>query len=297
VYGDNAKIPPEATVVGEVRLGDTGLSTRCGLPALISIAKDKARAAGADAIYLVRIVEPDIVSTCYRITARLLRLPASPLPSTPAPTAAIASISWRRAPPNPGDIVHLAPADRNPSSKPDAFARAADAVVRLEGSRGGATGFIITRDGLALTSYRVVLNQGSLHATLRDGRRLAARVLRSDSRADVALIQIDCSLDCFTLDIATASPRLGSDVLVIGNPIAIHDSLAGGMVSGVRVAGGVTLVQIDAARNPGNSGEPIIDVATGQVVAIVSWPGTVEGAESLGFGTAVADAARALGIQ
>lgn len=301
VYADDVRIPHGAAVVGEVRVGDTGFSTGCGLNALISILKDKARAVGADAVYLARIVEPDLSSTCYRVTARLLKYPESQPVSEAAPPRAtapsFAPIKWRRATPSLSEIVELSAADRNPSPKTDKFERAADAVVRLRSSRGGGTGFLITRDGLALTNHHVVEDQNALQGTLRDGRRLSVRVLRSDAGADVALVQIDCATDCFTLDLATANPKVGKDVYVIGNPLELDYTLTRGVVSGLRLAGGITLLQTDAALNPGNSGGPILDAETGQVLGIVSWKVTGARAEGLGFGVAAPDAARVLGIQ
>ena len=141
------------------------------------------------------------------------------------------------------------------------------------------------------------VNQAVRKSVLRDGRQLAVRILRSNPEADVALIQINCSSDCFTLDPARSSPRVGTEVHVIGNPLALDYTLTRGIVSGLRLAGGVTLVQTDAAINPGNSGGPIIDAKTREVVAIVSLKATAQGVEGLGFGIAISDALRVLGIQ
>jgi uncharacterized protein len=216
-------------------------------------------------------------------------------PSTiPAPEEAV---NWRRAAPTRTAILLLKPEDRNPSPEPNIFERSAAAVVGVSGPQGKGSAFLITRDGLALTNHHVVDRQGTMKATLRDGRRLAVRVLRSNPEADVALIQINCAADCFTLAPARSNPSIGSEVHVIGNALALDYTLTQGVVSGLRLAGGVTLVQTDAALNPGNSGGPIIDAQTRRVLAIVSWKVTAEGAEGVGFGVAIADALRVLGIQ
>lgn len=207
------------------------------------------------------------------------------------------AVSWRRAAPAATAIVQLTPQDRNPSPAPNMFDRSAAAVVDLRGSRGTGTAFVITRDGLALTNHHVVNNQAALRATLKDGRDVAVRVLRSDSEADVALIQINCSRDCFTIDTAHSYPKVGTEVLAIGNPLTLDFTLTRGIVSGLRLVGGVTLIQTDAALNPGNSGGPIIDAKTREVVAIASSKITGQAAEGLGFGVAISDALRVLGIQ
>lgn len=301
VYFNDTEIPPGFSVLGEIHIGDTGFSTGCDLDAVVGIAKDKARSVGADAIYLELVAGPDISSTCYRITARVLRYDTAPgvtetaVGSQPVTTAE--HVNWRRPAPSADEILYVRHEDRNPRIHADRFERAADAVVRLDGPTGTATGFVITRDGLALTNHHVVENQTYLEASLRDGRRLPVRVLRSDSTADVALVQIDCAVDCFTLDLATMNPRVGADVHVIGNALALDHTLTRGIVSGLRLARGVTLIQTDAALNLGNSGGPIILAETGEVLAVVTWKVAGGTAEGLGFGVSVIDALRVLGIQ
>lgn len=296
VYIDEREIPRGATVIGQVHVGDTGFSVGCGYHAVLSIVKDKAREVGADAAYLARVLHPDILSTCYRITARLLQYPST----ATRPQTAIAEVvgdDWHRMVPPPTTIIELGPNDKNPSSKRDNFERSADAVVALAGSHGAATAFLITRDGLALANHHVVANQNGLKANLRDGRQLAVRVLRTDSGTDVALIQVNCSTDCFTLAIGRNNPRVGREVYTIGNPWALDYTLTTGVVSGLRLAGGVTLVQTDAAINLGNSGGPIMDTETGEVIAIVTGKVSAQTVEGLGFGIAIQDALRVLGVQ
>jgi S1-C subfamily serine protease len=302
VYVDDSKIPPGVTLLGELRVGDSGFSTGCDLNTVMSIVKDKARSVGADAVYVVRVTEPDFSSTCYRVRARLLKYAqvrtASEANMPPlASPGSFARVTWRRTAPGANDIVQLTETDRYPSAKTDAFERAADAIVRISGSRGAGSGFFITRDGLALTNHHVVEGQTDLQASLRDGRHLAVRVLRSDVNADIALIEIACSTDCFTLDMAASNPKVGTDVSVIGNPMALDYTLTRGVVSGLRLAGGVTLIQTDAALNPGNSGGPILDGRTNQVLGVVSWKVTGDRAEGLGFGVTAVDALRVLGVQ
>ncbi len=296
VFVDDREIPEGVSVVGEVRVGDTGFSTGCDLNSVIALVKDKARAAGADAVYLARVVEPDFTSTCYRVTARLLKYGEAPTAIATRRRVQAVDVPWRRAEPAPTAILQIHAGNLNVSANSDRFQRAIDAVVGLSGNRGSGSGFFITRDGLALTNHHVVENQDSLEATLRDGRRVPARVLRSDANADVALVQVHCATDCFTLDLAKSNPRVGSDVYAIGNPLTLDFTITRGVVSGLRLASGVTLLQTDAALNQGNSGGPIIASETNEAVAVVSWKITGRGAEGLGFGISIGDALRVLGV-
>jgi hypothetical protein len=73
VYNTNQSIPFPNINLGEIKFGDTGLSTDCGFETIINIAKKKACEEGADAIQLVEIKTPDGWSTCYRIKARFVK--------------------------------------------------------------------------------------------------------------------------------------------------------------------------------------------------------------------------------
>jgi hypothetical protein len=61
-----------------------------------------------------------------------------------------------------------------------------------------------------------------------------------------------------------------------------------GIVSAVRTAGGVELIQTDAAINPGNSGGPLLD-REGRVIGITTLK-VARGAESLGFAVGIGHA-------
>ena len=150
--------------------------------------------------------------------------------------------------------------------------RAAAGIIRLEGEAGLGTAFVISRSGLALTNHHVVVGQNQLLARFDNDRVVPVRVLRSDEEADVALIEVQCDPDCLTLSLGSANDvTLGSDIFALGHPAGLTATVTRGIVGGLRRAGGVTLVQVDAALNTGNSGGPIIDAETGDVIAIVSF--------------------------
>ena len=108
--------------------------------------------------------------------------------------------------------------------------------------------------------------------------------------------EVQCDPDCLTLSLGSANDvTLGSDIFALGHPAGLTATVTRGIVGGLRRAGGVTLVQVDAALNTGNSGGPIIDAETGDVIAIVSFK--LREREGLGFGVAVDDALRVLGVR
>lgn len=72
VYGLDDYIPKGVEVIGEIKIGDAGFSTKCGYDYVLDQAKLEARKAGGDAILITRHKKPDIWSTCHRITADIL---------------------------------------------------------------------------------------------------------------------------------------------------------------------------------------------------------------------------------
>jgi hypothetical protein len=73
-------------------------------------------------------------------------------------------------------------------------------------------------------------------------------------------------------------------VVAIGAPLGLQSTATRGIVSAVRNANGVLLIQTDAAINPGNSGGPLLD-RRARVIGINTMG--IRSAESLGFAVAV----------
>ena len=123
-------------------------------------------------------------------------------------------------------------------------------MIGIRHSGGGGSGFVISRDGLALTNYHVVADGQEMRAVLRDGRRLPLRVLRVNEDADVALVQVACIEACHALTVTTRTPPIGTDVYVVGNPLGLDHTLTAGVVSGIRRQGSHVPIQTDATVNP-----------------------------------------------
>ena len=74
VLQTNDKQPEDAEVLGIVKVGDTGFSTKCNYETVLDKAKLEARKAGGNAIRITKHKEPDFWSTCHRIDALILKL-------------------------------------------------------------------------------------------------------------------------------------------------------------------------------------------------------------------------------
>ena len=130
-------------MVGTIRVGDTGISTDCGLRTATDVMKEEARRIGADGIYLARIQEHDLWSTCYRVTGRLLRYTPGFAEDTNGQTPAEppAWATWR---PTQMEVIWVRSHHRQPSTAPDLFDRTAAGAISLLTTDREGSGLPIT---------------------------------------------------------------------------------------------------------------------------------------------------------
>ncbi len=149
---------------------------------------------------------------------------------------------------------------------------------------GQGSGFVISDDGLILTNNHVVDGADEVEVTFQDGRKYEARIVGTDSRTDVALIDIEAD-GLQHLELGSSDDlRVGDWVMAIGNPFGLSHTVTVGIVSAkgrVLHAGPYDdFIQTDAAINPGNSGGPLFDMQ-GRVVGINT--AIIPAADGIGF--------------
>jgi S1-C subfamily serine protease len=159
-------------------------------------------------------------------------------------------------------------------------------IVLVETTGGRGSAFYVQRDTL-ITNVHVV--QQDSYVTLRrmDGSTVTARVHTRAPAFDIAVLKVaQASPSQAFLAMGSASQlKPGQEVIVIGSALGtLQNSVSRGIVSGLRNSGGVTLVQSDAAANPGNSGGPMLD-RSGRVVGILT--AGYRGQEGLNFAVAI----------
>jgi hypothetical protein len=174
-----------------------------------------------------------------------------------------------------------------------AWAELSQAVVLIESDEGRGTGFY-ANGGVVLTNSHVVGSAGYVKLRHSDGQVVSGRVLRSVPGVDLALVKPERVNPAQTmLPLRPLNEvRVGQEVLAVGSALGIlQNTVTRGIVSAVREAGGVKLIQTDAAVNPGNSGGPLLD-RQGWVLGVTTLK--IGGqAESLSFAVA-ADHAQSL---
>lgn len=139
------------------------------------------------------------------------------------------------------------------------------------------SGFLIDKAGFILTNNHVVENASDVLVTLHDKRQFHARVVGTDEKFDVALLQIadpkkGIPTELRPVDLGDSdSVRIAEPVLAIGNPFGLEQTVTMGIISARNRSVGAgpldDYLQTDAAINPGNSGGPLFNLK-GQVIGI-----------------------------
>jgi Do/DeqQ family serine protease len=189
-------------------------------------------------------------------------------------------------------------AQKNPSQN-DPFFKFFFGDRGSEPQLGLGSGVIVSASGYILTNDHVVEESDAIEVVLNDGRHAKAKVIGTDPDTDLAILKIDLDrLPVITLGNAD-NLRVGDQVLAIGNPFGVGQTVTGGIVSALgRNQLGINtfenFIQTDAAINPGNSGGALVDVS-GQLQginsAIYSRSG---GSMGIGFAIPVATAKQVL---
>jgi S1-C subfamily serine protease len=149
-----------------------------------------------------------------------------------------------------------------------------EGIVLIEGDNSTATGFMAKIRDVDF----IVTNQH----VLGNGKKLKFRTLRGEEiptmgvfgaiGSDIAIIRIDRGMGELALakDVFSSS-KIGDKVVVVGN------RLGGGVAT--QTAGnimgiGPTRIEVNANFEPGNSGSPIVNLTTGEVVGVATYSET-----------------------
>ncbi|MBD3235465.1 MAG: Do family serine endopeptidase [Candidatus Eisenbacteria bacterium] len=141
--------------------------------------------------------------------------------------------------------------------------------------RGLGSGFIVSADGIVLTSSHVVHEAQNIRVTLLDDREFDAEIVGTDPETDVAVLRIESDAPLPHLALGSSEEiRTGEWVLALGNPfgVPLQGTVTAGIVSAkgrsrIGLASYEDFIQTDAAINPGNSGGPLVNLR-GKVVGI-----------------------------
>jgi len=186
-------------------------------------------------------------------------------------------------------VLHPSPLLQNPLMRDPFFRRylgVPDSALQPAISAG--SGVIVDAErGLVVTNFHVIEEAIAVEVGLWDDRHLSAAVVGVAPQLDLAILRIS-GRRLPSLPLGDSSDlAVGDQVLAIGNPFGLGQTVTAGIVSATERGLGEgdprRFIQTDAPINPGNSGGPLINTR-GEIVginsAIIS-PG--EGNVGIGF--------------
>lgn len=136
-----------------------------------------------------------------------------------------------------------------------------------------------------ITNYHVVdeiYSDGGRKVTLERGSTVIdATIVKVNKGKDLALLQASQGIS--PLGTAESQVKPGQQVVVVGAPLGLDDTVTSGVISAYRPDDpDGTTIQFDAAINPGNSGGPLVN-ADHEVVGVA----TAKAKDAEGIGLAI----------
>jgi S1-C subfamily serine protease len=190
----------------------------------------------------------------------------------------------------------VAPADRpSPLSPPppqklttaQIAEKATPSVVVVEnfnedGQKAGqGSGYVFSGEGIVITNYHVIRGAKSLNVRVpgQEPYRIDS-VLGYEIDHDVAALQMSGgSLPALTTE-TIEEPKVGDRVVAIGAPLGLESTVSEGIVSAIRDAGTMHIIQTTASISPGSSGGPLLN-EYGTVIGLTT--STMVNGQSLNF--------------
>lgn len=176
------------------------------------------------------------------------------------------------------------------SNKADNFLGGTDSKFMGSGVVFDSSGYIFTNYHVIDGAERIMVKIPGITDTYK------AELVGSDKTSDIAVIKIKPSTLLFSARLGDSKKvRVGDTAIAIGNPLG--DEFAGSVTAGIISANNrkikatntqtgqevnYTVLQTDAAINPGSSGGPLCNEA-GEVIGLVSLDLNQQNVEGMGF--------------
>lgn len=192
--------------------------------------------------------------------------------------------------------------DRAYATLAEAYANVAQTVVEISTetvvsggwlgnyvTSGAGSGVIISTDGYIVTNHHVIAGADTITVRLNDGDSYEAVLIGSDESSDLAVLWIDAPEALKAAHLGCSKDLIvGEPVFAIGNPLgSLGGTLTDGIISAterqiVIDGSSMTLLQTNAAVNPGNSGGGLFNMA-GELIGVVNAKCSQDDVEGLGF--------------
>jgi putative serine protease PepD len=181
------------------------------------------------------------------------------------------------APPQTNSAPAIPPASSgsNDAVREAVIARVRPAVVQVnvttQSGQGLGSGVIIDKRGYIITNNHVIDGAQQIEVKLSSGKTLPAKLVGTQPSDDLAVLKISPNnIPLTVVPLGDSSQlKVGQEVLAIGNPLGITQTVTSGIVSalGRTVDSIPNAIQTDAPINPGNSGGALVNMQ-GQLIGI-----------------------------
>ena len=170
-------------------------------------------------------------------------------------------------------VLQASPEEQNPMLRDPFFRRFFGGPAQPEPQIAAGSGVIVdAKSGYVMTNAHVVKDAREVLVTLKDNRRLPAKLVGADPCTDIAVVRVDPKnlVDVKFGD--SDALQVGDFVIAIGNPFGLGQTATSGIVSalgrsGLSMEGYEHFIQTDASINPGNSGGALVNLK-GELVGI-----------------------------
>src|SRR2546426_4540364 len=156
------------------------------------------------------------------------------------------------------------------------------AIVVIETDTGLGSGFLVNSNGTVVTNHHVIARAKEITIKLTNGETYRrVYLLSQDETRDIAILRIEAS-DVPTLKLGNSNQtKVGEEVLLIGAPRGLDQTVSNGIISGIRILDdGTKVIQTTAPASPGSSGGPLLD-RLGNVIGILTF--SVVAGQNLNF--------------
>ncbi|AJS59475.1 S1C family serine protease [Paenibacillus sp. IHBB 10380] len=188
---------------------------------------------------------------------------------------------------NNGPLLAVAPVEtvaaqsatamKEPKTRKEIIEASQKRVVTIESSDGIGSGFLYNNQGDLLTNAHVV--EGSQEVIVRtlNHEEYKGIVIGVGVDTDVAVVRVQKMKNMSPLPIARKfKAEIGDEILALGSPLGLENTVTTGIISGVNRSFEIdpyiysNLYQISAPITKGNSGGPLVNAVTGEVLGINS---------------------------
>jgi S1-C subfamily serine protease len=178
-----------------------------------------------------------------------------------------------------------------------------DTVLGYQGGEAAGTGMVLTTGGEILTNNHVVQGATSIRVTVvSTGATYPATVVGTDPTDDVAVLQLSDASGLQVADLSDQAADIGDAVTAVGNaggtggtPSAVSGTVTAlqQTITATDESGGNSetldgLIQTDADVQPGDSGGPLYDTASGEIVGMDT--AASSGGDVVGYAIPISDA-------